>query len=70
LACEGRLLAVCRADEAARVLACMRAHPQGRSAAVIGEVLTESPGFVQLETPYGGNKLLDWPAGEQLPRIC
>lgn len=70
LACEGRLLAICPADDAARVLACMRAHPQGRDSAVIGEVITESPGFVQLETPYGGRKLLDWPAGEQLPRIC
>ena len=26
--------------------------------------------FVQMETAFGGNRIVDWLAGEQLPRIC
>lgn len=70
LACEGRLLVICRPDAADTVLQAMRAHPLGSQAAVIGEVIAESAGFVQLQTLYGGIRLIDWPAGEQLPRIC
>lgn len=70
LACEGRLLAICPTDAVEPVLAAMRAHPLGSQAAVIGEVIADFPGFVQLQTAYGGHRLIDWPAGEQLPRIC
>ena len=70
LACEGRLLAVCDAASAPRVLAKMQAHPLGRNAAVIGNVVPDRQCFVELRTPYGGRRILDWPAGEQLPRIC
>ena len=70
LACEGRLLAVCHAASAPRVLAKMQAHPLGRNAAVIGNVVSDPLCFVELRTPYSGRRILDWPAGEQLPRIC
>jgi hydrogenase expression/formation protein HypE len=38
--------------------------------AVIGEVVTERPGIVVLETSLGVRRPLDMLSGEQLPRIC
>jgi hydrogenase expression/formation protein HypE len=37
---------------------------------VIGEVIAGNPGVVTLRTPIGGNRLLEPPSGEILPRIC
>jgi hypothetical protein len=54
----------------ARLLEVMRAHPKGRQAAIIGEVVEDPHGFVQMETGFGGSRVVDWLAGEQLPRIC
>ncbi len=67
---EGKLLAVVRADMADAVLAQMRAHPLGRDAAIIGEVVPEHPGMVLMKTEIGGTRVLDVMFGEQLPRIC
>jgi hydrogenase expression/formation protein HypE len=67
---EGKLVAICSADDAPRLLAAMRAHPQGRDAAVIGEVVEDAHHFVQMRTGFGGSRMVDWLAGEQLPRIC
>ncbi|HND11947.1 MAG TPA: AIR synthase-related protein, partial [Pseudomonadota bacterium] len=72
LACEGRLLAICPAQSADRLLAVMRSHPQGRLAARIGSVTeqTDLPPIISLRTELGGRRIVAWPAGEQLPRIC
>ncbi len=67
---EGKLVAICPAAEAEGLLAVMRDHPLGREAAIIGEVVADEHGFVQMETRFGGQRMVDWPAGEQLPRIC
>ena len=67
---EGKLVCICAAPDAPRVLEAMRAHPLGREAAVIGEVVEDAHGFVQMETGFGGSRIVDWLAGEQLPRIC
>jgi hydrogenase expression/formation protein HypE len=67
---EGKLVAICPAPEAQRLLEVMRAHPLGKEAAIIGEVVEDEEGFVQMETNFGGNRVVDWLAGEQLPRIC
>ena len=67
---EGKLLAICPAAAASTLLAAMRAHPLGREAALIGEVVADSHGFVEMETVFGGRRLVDWLSGEQLPRIC
>ena len=50
--------------------AVMRAHPQGAEAALIGEVVADPHAFVQMETSFGGRRVVDWLTGEQLPRIC
>ncbi len=67
---EGKLIAICPAQRAEALLAAMRAHPQGAAAAVIGEVVEDPHHFVQMETAFGGQRIVDWLAGEQLPRIC
>ena len=67
---EGKLIAVCGAGDAPRLLAAMRAHPLGREAAIIGEAIVDSHRFVQMQTAFGGSRMVDWLAGEQLPRIC
>ena len=67
---EGKLVAICAAEDAARVLAAMRAHPLGRAAAIVGTVVEDAQRFVQMETSFGGRRVVDWLVGEQLPRIC
>jgi hydrogenase expression/formation protein HypE len=67
---EGKLIAVVAAHAADGVLAAMRAHPLGREAAMIGEVVADDHRFVQMTTAFGGGRIVDWLVGEQLPRIC
>ena len=67
---EGKLIAICPAEHAERLLAAMRAHPKGEHAAIIGTAFEDPHHFVQMETAFGGNRIVDWLAGEQLPRIC
>ncbi|HTR58061.1 MAG TPA: hydrogenase expression/formation protein HypE [Casimicrobiaceae bacterium] len=67
---EGKLVAIVERAHAERLLAAMRAHPLGRDAALIGEVIEDPHHFVQMETSFGGRRNVDWLTGEQLPRIC
>lgn len=67
---EGKLVAFVPPADAERVLAAMRAHPLGAHAAVIGRCVEEHPGMVVARTALGGTRVVDLPAGEQLPRIC
>lgn len=67
---EGKLCAVCAPEDAEKLLGVMRKHPLGRDAAIIGTVVADAQRFVQLETTFGGSRILDWLAAEQLPRIC
>jgi hydrogenase expression/formation protein HypE len=67
---EGKLIAFVPEEGSERVLAALRAHPLGRSASRIGRVTAAHPGMVVLRTPVGGDRILDLPFGEALPRIC
>ena len=67
---EGKLVAVVARTGARDVLEAMRAHPLGAEAAEIGEVVEDPHHFVEMRTAFGGRRMVDWPAGEQLPRIC
>jgi len=67
---EGKLVAICPPRDAERLLAAMRAHPLGQKAEIIGEVTEDPHHFVQMETAFGGSRVVDWLTGEQLPRIC
>ena len=70
IANEGKLVAICADRDAARLVAAMRGHEHGREAAVIGRVVEDDRRFVQMRTGFGGSRLVDWLAGEPLPRIC
>jgi hydrogenase expression/formation protein HypE len=67
---EGKLVAICDPADAGRLLAAMQAHPLGADAAIIGEVVADPHCFVQMDTNFGGRRVVDWLTGEQLPRIC
>lgn len=67
---EGKLVTVVAAEVAEILVAAMRSHPLGVDAAVIGEVVEDDQHFVQMTTGFGGGRIVDWLAGEQLPRIC
>lgn len=67
---EGKLVAICAPEMADVVLAAMRAHPRGIDAMRIGEVIDDPHHFVQMDTRFGGRRVVDWLSGEQLPRIC
>jgi hydrogenase expression/formation protein HypE len=67
---EGKLIAVVAPEEVERLVACMRDHPLGRDAAVIGEVVPAHPGMVTLRSLIGGERVVAMLSGEQLPRIC
>jgi hydrogenase expression/formation protein HypE len=67
---EGKLVCICAPEAAERVLAAMRAHPLGRDAVVIGSIEEDPHHFVQMQTAFGGRRIVDWLTGEQLPRIC
>jgi hydrogenase expression/formation protein HypE len=67
---EGKLIAVVAAEAAERLVAAMRAHPLGAEAVVIGHILEDENRFVRMTTAFGGGRIVDWLAGEQLPRIC
>jgi hydrogenase expression/formation protein HypE len=67
---EGKLVAVVAAEAADLLLGAMRAHPLGRDAALIGTAIADEQRFVQMTTSFGGGRIVDWLAGEQLPRIC
>ncbi|HVO30491.1 MAG TPA: hydrogenase expression/formation protein HypE [bacterium] len=66
---EGKAVIGVRAGAAGAVLAALRAHPQGRDAAIVATCVAERPGRVVLDTGFGA-RLLPEPEGEPLPRIC
>jgi hydrogenase expression/formation protein HypE len=67
---EGKCLAIIAPEAAEQALELMRAHPLGREAAVIGEVVADHPGRVMMRSRVGGMRIVDMLSGEQLPRIC
>jgi hydrogenase expression/formation protein HypE len=67
---EGKFLAIVAREVAEQVLATMQAHPLGKQAAIIGEVVADHPGKVYLKSRIGGMRVVDMLSGEQLPRIC
>ncbi len=70
IANEGKLIAICTADDSVNLLNVMRSHPLGENSAIIGEIIEDTHCFVQMQTRFGGKRVVDWLSGEQLPRIC
>jgi hydrogenase expression/formation protein HypE len=67
---EGKLVAFVAPERADGALAALRSVPGCERAAEIGEVRTEPPGMVLVETSFGGKRVMDQLVGDPLPRIC
>ena len=69
LANEGKVI-IAAGDGWKDILEVMKSHPLGKESMVIGTITDKHPGRVVLETEIGGSRIIDVPAGMQLPRIC
>ena len=67
---EGKLVAFVAPELAEPLVERMRKNRYGRDACIIGEVKPDPAGIVALTTTFGGTRIVDMLAGEQLPRIC
>ena len=70
LANEGKMILFCPKSDADQVLTVMRNHKHGKNAAIIGIVEDIGIGRVVLKTSIGGERIVDLPTGELVPRIC
>jgi len=70
IANEGKLLAFVPPDHAEKVLAAVREDKFGKDACIIGEVVSDYPRKVFMQTRIGGTRIVDMLTHEQLPRIC
>jgi hydrogenase expression/formation protein HypE len=70
LANEGKMVLFCPKADAPIVLAAMKSHKYGKNAAIIGSVGDMGKGRVVLKTSIGGERIVDLPTGELVPRIC
>ncbi|MGD8976038.1 MAG: hydrogenase expression/formation protein HypE [Gammaproteobacteria bacterium] len=69
LACEGRVVAVVAPDKAEALLTAWKDLPEGRDAAVIGELVSGRRAVV-MSTEIGGERMLEELEEDPLPRIC
>ncbi len=69
IANEGKMLFFVEPKDAEKVVSSLKNHPQGKNAAIIGEVKNGRP-LVKLQTTIASHRIIDMISGEQLPRIC
>lgn len=70
LANEGKVVAVVGAEDVEAAREALRRHPLGTDAAVIGRVTEGDARTVVIVTDLGTKRILPYPSGELLPRIC
>ena len=65
---EGKVVMGVPAEDAERILSAIRSHHYGHDAAIIGRV---TPGaHVIMETSVGGERFIEPPVGDPVPRVC
>ncbi|MCU0631607.1 MAG: hydrogenase expression/formation protein HypE [Methanolinea sp.] len=65
---EGKVVMGVPAKDAGVILEAMRSHPYGRESAIIGEVVAGT--HVIMETSIGGERFIEPPVGDPVPRVC
>ncbi len=65
---EGKVIMGVPEKDAVKVLEALTLHPYGRDAAIIGRV--ESGAHVIMETAVGGERFIEPPIGDPVPRVC
>ncbi len=66
---EGKVILAVASPLAGEVLKAIRAFPEGKKARIIGEAVGDIRGVV-METHTGGNRVVEPPVGDPVPRIC
>lgn len=67
---EGVFVAVVAPEAAEHAVEALRAIPEAREVAVVGEVQPGPSGMVLVHTAFGGRRVMDLLVGDPLPRIC
>jgi hydrogenase expression/formation protein HypE len=67
---EGKLIAIVAPADAEAVLNAMKKNAYGHDSVIIGEVVSQHPGRVNMKTLLGASRIVDMLSGELLPRIC
>lgn len=70
MANEGKMLVIAPESSAEAILEALKTTAYGAKSCVIGEVTNDHKGRVVMSTFAGGNRIVDMPVGDQLPRIC
>lgn len=70
LANEGLFVAIIAPEQAAEAVSALTQLPGCEKAAIIGEARADPSGALVMNALLGGQRLVDMPDGEQLPRIC
>ena len=65
---EGKVVMGVAPGDAEAVLAALRSHPYGRDAAIVGKVVEGS--HVVMRTAIGGERFIEPPVGDPVPRVC
>ena len=65
---EGKIVMGVAPGDAEAILAALRSHPYGRDAAIVGEVVSGSS--VIMRTAIGGERFIEPPVGDPVPRVC
>lgn len=70
IANEGKVVVIADRKYGEKIVEVMRKHKYGRKAEIIGEVTDKVKGKVVMETEIGAERIVEFPSGEQFPRIC
>jgi hydrogenase expression/formation protein HypE len=70
LANEGKIVFIISSEDSEKAIKILRKNKYGTEASIIGEITSDNPDKVILNTSIGGRRMIDMLAGEQLPRIC
>ena len=70
LANEGKFIMFVPKELSEQALSYLKTLPNGKDGQIIGETIMQQRAAVTLTTKLGGSRLVAWPVGEQLPRIC
>jgi len=65
---EGKVVMGVPAQDAEAILAALRSHRYGKDAAIVGTVTSGS--HVIMETVIGGERFIEPPMGDPVPRVC
>nr|WP_319540846.1 hydrogenase expression/formation protein HypE [uncultured Methanospirillum sp.] len=65
---EGKVVMSVKAEDAGKILAALRGHKYGKDAAIVGRVVSGSG--VIMETAAGGERFIETPLGDPVPRVC